>query len=128
MGDSFRPRGPVKSFTTGGPVQRTPVSASQFRTQALSTFQYPSAKGLLLLGASYRDPLHQVKGTGHPGPDMRSFLFADHSVDFLDFAKLPLGAPNRYREMYTLAHMDPDDVLGTPVLDTLDGTRGRDRQ
>lgn len=108
--------------------RETQRGASQFRTQALSTFQYPSAKGLLLLGASYRDPLHQVKGTGHPGPDMRSFLFADHSVDFLDFAKLPLGAPNRYREMSMSPHMDPDDIPGTPVLDTLDGTRGRDRQ
>ncbi len=98
----------------------------QMRAQRLSSILFPSDKGLLRQAWVYGVP-ERGNVLACCDLDIESAVsFADLSASMHVQKRMRPGIHNPYTSMI-LPDMDPRDVPGAPVADTIDGVRGRDR-
>jgi type II secretory pathway pseudopilin PulG len=105
----------------------TQSGPAQFRAQALTSIQFPSAKGVLSQGIMYHYPRYGPQPAccvyDLPSP----VAFADLSVQDLVLRRLPTGIFNIYDVNILRPGGRPQDAPGRPVVDTMRGIAGRDR-
>lgn len=106
---------------------QTRRGAEQFGAQPLSSIVFPSDKGVLMQGMMYHfsdyGPTTACCMYDLPSP----IVFGDLSVSEHVVKRLPTGTFNPYASMPLPPGVNPDDVPGGAILDTINGIAGRDR-
>jgi type II secretory pathway pseudopilin PulG len=105
----------------------TQTGPGQMVVQEMSSALFPSAKGLLWLPVQHHHgrygPVVSCCTVDVPAP----IVFADLSGEEVVMRRLNPGIVNLYDRVYVDPTADPRTMPGTPVANTLDGLRGRDR-
>ncbi len=105
----------------------TLVGPSQFAGQHLGSVAFPSAKGML-----WQNLLFHVPGVGTAvacclADVATPIAFCDGSVSEMVMRRMPPGIINPFAGALIPPDMDPREIHGSPVSDTIDGIMGRDR-
>ncbi len=105
----------------------TQIGPDQFRAQRLGDILFPSDKGILSQGAMFHyseyGVVHACCAVDLPAP----VVFADLSASEHVMRRMPPGIMNLYSNVVIAPGVNPREMRGPPVLDTVDGIRGRDR-
>ncbi len=105
----------------------TQTGIRQMVPQQISSVLFPSSKGLLwqplMFHLAQHGPVVSCCTVDVPSP----VSFADLSGEEVVMRRMPPGIVNLYDRTYIEPSIDPREVRGTPVADTIDGVRGRDR-
>jgi len=105
----------------------TQTGLAQFGAQRLSSVAFPSSKGLMTQVVLYHYPQYGPTLACCAADVAAPVAFADGSGSEHILKRMRPGITNLFARIHLLPSVDPRAIPGGPVIDTVDGTQGRDR-